>query len=52
MNMPRRRWVSHATLRDSPLDAILSGTIMRAVSFLASTPLPLPLPVFLLFRLS
>ena len=37
MSMQRRRWVKNATLRESPLDAILSANLMSSVSFLAST---------------
>ncbi|WP_083982920.1 DUF599 domain-containing protein [Devosia soli] len=49
MNMQRRRWVSNATLRESPFDAILSGNIMGSVSFLASTSVLLALAVFAVF---
>ena len=37
MSMQRRRWVANATTRDTPLDAILAGNLMQAVSLLAST---------------
>jgi len=49
MNMQRRRWVTNATLRESPFDAILSGNIMGSVSFLASTSVLLALAVFAVF---
>lgn len=49
MNMQRRRWVSNATRRESPFDAILSGNIMGSVSFLASTAVLLVLAVFAVF---
>ncbi|PXA98200.1 DUF599 domain-containing protein [Nostoc sp. 3335mG] len=49
MNMQRRRWVTNATLRESPFDAILSGNIMGSVSFLASTSVLLVLAVFAVF---
>ncbi|KKC41129.1 hypothetical protein WH87_02805 [Devosia epidermidihirudinis] len=49
MNMQRRRWVSNATRRESPFDAILSGNIMGSVSFLASTAVLLILAVFAVF---
>ena len=49
MNMQRRRWVSNATRRESPFDAILSGNIMGSVSFLASTAVLLILAIFAVF---
>lgn len=49
MNMQRRRWVSNATRRETPFDAILSGNIMSSVSFLASTAVLLVLAVFAAF---
>ncbi|MDV3253618.1 DUF599 domain-containing protein [Devosia sp. BK] len=49
MNMQRRRWVSNATRRETPFDAILSGNIMGSVSFLASTSVLLVLAVFAVF---
>ncbi|MDB5473589.1 MAG: hypothetical protein JWP99_892 [Devosia sp.] len=49
MNMQRRRWVSNATRRDNPFDAILSGNIMGSVSFLASTAVLLILAIFAVF---
>lgn len=49
MNMQRRRWVSNATRRDTPFDAILSGNIMGSVSFLASTAVLLILAIFAVF---
>lgn len=49
MNMQRRRWVSNATRRDTPFDAILAGNIMGSVSFLASTAVLLILAIFAVF---
>lgn len=49
MNMQRRRWVTNATRRETPFDAILSGNIMGSVSFLASTSVLLVLAVFAVF---
>jgi uncharacterized membrane protein len=49
MSMQRRRWVANATRRESPLDAILAGNLMGAVSFLASTSALLVLAVFAAF---
>ena len=49
MNMQRRRWVANATQRESPFDAILSGTILGSVSFLASTAVLLILAIFAVF---
>jgi len=49
MNMQRRRWVSNATRRETPFDAILSGNIMQSVSFLASTSVLLVLAVFAVY---
>ena len=49
MSMQRRRWVRNITMRESPLDAILSGNLMQAVSFLASTSVLLVLAVFTAF---
>jgi uncharacterized membrane protein len=46
MSMQRRRWVKNATLRESPLDAILSANLMSSVSFLASTSVLLVLAIF------
>lgn len=37
MNEQRFNWVTQASRRDNPLDGILSGNIMSAVSFFAST---------------
>lgn len=37
MSMQRRRWVANATRRETPMDAILAGNLMQAVSLLAST---------------
>jgi uncharacterized membrane protein len=49
MNMQRHRWVSNATRRETPFDAILSGNIMGSVSFMASTSVLLVLAVFAVF---
>lgn len=49
MNMQRRRWVSNATRRETPFDAILAGNIMGSVSLLASTSVLLVLAVFAVF---
>src|SRR3569623_184197 len=49
MSMQRRRWVANATRRESPLDASLSGNLMQAVSFLASTSVLLVLALFAAF---
>lgn len=46
MSMQRRRWVANATRRESPLDAILSGNLMQAVSLLASTSALIVLAIF------
>ena len=49
MNRQRRRWVANAVHRDNPVDAILSGNIMSAVAFFASTTVLLILAQFALF---
>lgn len=49
MSMQRRRWVANAARRESPMDAILSGNLMGAVSFLASTSVLLVLAIFAAF---
>lgn len=49
MNVQRRRWVAHATRRETPFDAILSGNLMGSVSFLASTSVLLVLAVFAVY---
>jgi len=49
MSMQRRRWVANAARRESPMDAILSGNLMQAVSFLASTSVLLVLAIFAAF---
>jgi uncharacterized membrane protein len=49
MNMQRRRWVTNATKRETPFDAILSGNIMGSVSFLASTSVLLILAIIAVF---
>jgi len=45
----RRRWVSNAIARDTPMDAILSGNLMNSVSFFASTTVLLVLAIFAVF---
>lgn len=49
MRDQRRRWVANALRRDTPLDAILSSTIMGAVNFFASTTVLLILTLFAVF---
>ncbi len=49
MSMQRRRWVANITRRESPLDAILSGNLMQAVSLLASTSVLIVLAIFAAF---
>jgi uncharacterized membrane protein len=49
MNAQRRRWVTNAVNRDTPLDAILSGNLMGSVSFFASTTVLLILAMFTVF---
>ena len=49
MSLQRRRWVANAARRESPMDAILSGNLMGAVSFLASTSVLLVLAIFAAF---
>ena len=49
MNAQRRRWVANAARRETPLDAILSGNLMGAVSFFASTTVLLILALFTVF---
>lgn len=46
MNEHRRNWVTQAMRRETPLDAVLSGNIMNAVSFFASTTVLLVLALF------
>lgn len=46
MNEQRFNWVTQAARRDTPLDGILSGNIMSAVSFFASTTALLILALF------
>lgn len=46
MAMQRQRWVQNAVRRDTPLDGILTGNIMSAVSFFASTSVLLILAMF------
>lgn len=46
MNEQRFHWVTQASRRDTPLDAILSGNLMSAVSFFASTTALLILALF------
>ncbi len=45
MSMQRRRWVANITRRESPMDAILSGNLMQAVSLLASTSMLIVLAI-------
>ncbi len=49
MSNQRRRWVENAVHRESPLDAILSGNLMSAVSFFASTTILIMLALFAVF---
>ncbi|HHY48265.1 MAG TPA: DUF599 domain-containing protein, partial [Alphaproteobacteria bacterium] len=49
MSLQRRRWVANIARRESPMDAILSGNLMGAVSFLASTSVLLVLALFAAF---
>ncbi len=49
MSMQRRRWVANITRRESPMDAILSGNLMQAVSLLASTSVLIVLAIFAAF---
>lgn len=49
MTLQRRRWVQNIGRRESPLDAILSGNLMGAVSFFASTSALLVLAIFAAF---
>jgi uncharacterized membrane protein len=49
MSMQRRRWVANAAIRDTPMDAILSGNLMQSVSFLASTSMLIVLAIFAAF---
>jgi uncharacterized membrane protein len=49
MNVQRRRWVTNAVQRNTPLDAILSGNLMGSVSFFASTTVLLILALFAVF---
>ncbi|WP_274425986.1 DUF599 domain-containing protein [Chelativorans sp. YIM 93263] len=50
MSAQRRRWVEKAVRRDTPLDAILSGNLMNAVSFFASTTVLIILALFAVFN--
>jgi uncharacterized membrane protein len=49
MSLQRRRWVANITKRESPMDAILSGNLMQAVSLQASTSVLLVLAIFAAF---
>ncbi|MDZ5695756.1 DUF599 domain-containing protein [Chelativorans sp. M5D2P16] len=49
MSAQRRRWVHNAVRRDTPLDAILSGNLMSAVSFFASTTVLIILALFAVY---
>ncbi|MCZ4273858.1 DUF599 domain-containing protein [Maritalea porphyrae] len=46
MARQRLRWVQNAVRRDTPIDGILTGNIMSAVSFFASTSVLLILAMF------
>lgn len=46
MARQRLRWVQNAVKRDTPIDGILTGNIMSAVSFFASTSVLLILAMF------
>ncbi|MGJ8529577.1 DUF599 domain-containing protein [Maritalea sp.] len=46
MAIQRLRWIKNAVTRDTPLDGILTGNIMSAVSFFASTSVLLILAMF------
>jgi len=46
MARQRQRWVQNAVRRDTPIDGILTGNIMSAVSFFASTSVLLILAMF------
>src|SRR5690606_11229332 len=50
MNEQRFNWVTQATRRDTPPDAILSGNLMSSVSFFASTTALLVLALFTVIR--
>ncbi|MCR4267882.1 DUF599 domain-containing protein [Nitratireductor sp. ZSWI3] len=49
MGAQRQRWVHNAVRRETPLDAILSGNLMGAVSFFASTTVLIILAVIAVF---
>lgn len=49
MGAQRKRWVRNAVRRDTPMDAILSGNLMGAVSFFASTTVLIILAVIAVF---
>lgn len=49
MSGQRRRWVANAVRRDTPMDAILAGNLMSAVSFFASTTVLLMSALFAVF---
>ncbi|WP_159593203.1 DUF599 domain-containing protein [Chelativorans xinjiangense] len=49
MGAQRRRWVENAVRRETPLDAILSGNLMSAVAFFASTTVLIILALFAVF---
>lgn len=49
MNLQRCRWVQNAVHRDTAIDAILSSSLMRSVSFFASTTVLLILALFTVF---
>ncbi|MFD1943781.1 DUF599 domain-containing protein [Paradevosia shaoguanensis] len=49
MSRQRHRWVANAVIRETPMDAILSGNLMSSVSFFASTTVLLILALFAVF---
>ncbi len=49
MGAQRHRWVRNAVRRETPMDAILSGNLMGAVSFFASTTVLIILAVIAVF---
>lgn len=49
MNAQRRRWIAHATTRNTPLDAILSSNLMSSIAFFASTSVLMVLALFAVF---
>ncbi len=49
MGAQRHRWVRNAVRRETPMDAILSGNLMGAVSFFASTTVLIILALIAVF---